>query len=737
MGLEDSKKREGYSAAIPFTKRAKIALGVSAILLLLGAFWLGRKGLSSLEGRIVRGAEISLLSDDPIEAKSQLERVWRWALKGSIKRKFDVLTLQLEAVESPSQGLRKYREYLESTDWKKNDLEQYTTLLLRAMSVAVKAQDWDYVRESVVEIEERFPKRLLDARLIALKAWVALQGNQSKEGYALIQSSLDINPFDKEALMLRSRFQANSASEVEKNQARFTLKKIAAESGVESLEALLLLIVGKDLLLYPEDWDFALRKLNSHPFESIHFSLQNTGLLRQLAAILVHHDLDLCIKYLERLVGKSDAVAQDWVRLAYALQRNGEIEEASGMIAQAESMKANPDLLLWLKGRQAYLMKDWELALRLLTEGANGSIANSFYETMIDFLNNESGGVPQEIRSKAASRLRRWTEAGLEEWILVRQRLWSWDESTHRSIIDECIEKAKVGNPIRIARFLLSMEEPSSALTIVDNRNIDDQLSYGVRFIAFLQLEQFEEARMLIESAEKIEDFTLELSKLQLAFEMNDDFAMERAWTACLTFSEAEGISGDGYLRMAKLAIEYDQALLAEAVFSRQFLKDEDKRGGTSTLWMEYLRIALKHGQTEKALKVAYFIDEGFPGNDEVTFKIAYLNLLLQRGILTAKDSIRELLANDPEHAPYNHGMAMALLRTELGGEAAEWIESLDTEVDSEYVTLMRIVEYAVLVETMKLDDAVAYRKKIDLDALLPEEAAFVLKYEKRLRERF
>lgn len=736
MGLEGSKKAEGYTVAIPFTKRAKIAFYISLALLLLGAVWLGRKGVASLQGKVVRGAEISLLSDKPLDAKEQLARTWRWALNAPTKRTFDELELKVLAIESPEKALVRYREYMESGEWSQERMNAYADLMLDTLSVAVKAQDWDYVATELANFETRFPERLNDSRVLALQAWQAIRKGSLKEGSALIQSALKINPYEVEALMLRSRFQVASASEIEKTQARATFKKIAAGSDVDSLEALLLLLVSKDMLLFPEDWEFALEALRSHPYESIHFSLQNADLLRQLTAVLVYKDVDLCIKYLDRLTAKPEAVAGDWVRLAYALQLNDAVERSAEVIAKVDSMGANPDLVLWLKGRQAYLLQDWETALNVLSEGSRGKMPQPFFESLVGFITDDDEEIPAGIRLQAARVLRGWTTADFDHWLLIRRELWARDEAARESILQECQEKAAAGNSIRMARFLLTLNEPAAALALIDEfsseRETDE--TFGLRFDALLKLDRFDEVAGLIEASEKVNAFVIELAKLQLAFEVRDDVAMERAWTASSEFSAAEGLAGDGYLRMARLAVAYNQPLLAEHAFDRQFSKDVDKRGGTLELWTQYFNIALNHAQTEKALKIAYFAVEEFPGSEEMRFQVAYLNLLLQRGVLTAKDSLKALIEKRPGKVAYQYGLALALLRTELGLEASLTIADFDAREDGTLSTLELIVEFACLVEQSRWEEATAMRKEIDLNAMLPEEAAFVLKYEKRMR---
>lgn len=739
MGLQQSQKKggyEGYSTAIPFTKRAKRTLVIASICLLIGGVWIGRKGLAWMETKTVRGAEISLLNDRPLEALDQLDRTWRWALRGT-KSKYDELSLTLSSIVSPKDALAGYKEYLDrgSKKWNEENVRRYQDLLLDSLNIAVKAQDWDYLKDTIKTFETYFPEMSNDSRLYAFQAWQKIHENEYGVAMELIKKSLDANPFETEALMLRSRFQANSASEIEKNQARTTLKKVARGSDVASLEATLLLLAGQDLLLYPGDWEFALKKLRFHPYESIHFSLQEPDFLRSLAAGLIYRDSELSEKYLGRLTATDAANAQDWVRYAYATQLNGKVEEAGALIAHVETLNANADLVLWLKGRQAYLEADWERSLELLVSGSKGALAQPFYEALMAFLDeSDNDTISQGVRLQAAKALQNWTAANLDQWLLIRQKLWAWDATSHAAIIAECQAKASLKDAVLIAQFLLSVDESEAALALLDDKAVDPAEAFTVRLSALLDLKRYEDAKVLIAGIKRVDAFTIALAELQLVFETNEKIEMGKAWGDCWSFAEDEGLAGDGFIRMAQLAVKYDQTLLAEKAFARQFSKDPDKRGGNREVWVAYFQIALQNAETEKALKVAYFANDTFPEDPEVSFQIAYLNLLLQRGVLNAKDSLNSLIDSDPENAKYNYGMALALLRTEQSAKAADLIEGFDALADGNYSPLELIVEYACLVETKKMLEAVDFRGKLDLDALLPEEAAFVLKYEKRMK---
>lgn len=701
-----------YELSQELTKKGWRNLSILILVTLVATAWISWKFLVWQNNRELEAAQIAWNEQEIERAIDFLASVDR---QKSNQARYDDLQLKLLLLTQPEQAL----DYLGKLRSEETIEETHRVALARlGLAAAIASEKPALVSQEIQWVTDQGLLSEGDPDLAIAQAWQSLYQNDADTLLAQIRNALRHHPLHEEALLLRSKIQSQSSDPIERIQALTTLRQIGKSTAPSSISANLSLL--NPQLNDPKSIDSleAGKRLINSPYFNFHYTLENPNILRSLIANSGQSDTSFGYALSKRLIQLQDANDSDRLKHCYFAQEKGDIENAREMLNR---ITLTPELAAqhsWITARQLAFEGRTEEATLAGIEGLDTDAKGQFAAFLLGLLES----LDEEQNRTGFQSILKTPELPLSYYLRAAAALWDSPRESQENLIAFCIEKATT-DPLPIALFFSQRQRPDLVTQCLATApdTLASQMGFSLYLDALLRLEQWTEARRVIDSSTILTSYDQAVAELLYAFAQNAPETINEAWAAARTLCAQRDTSVQAIAKIANIAFLNNRGDWAEQTF--QIVRE---RGELATLTVEslvrYAQLERRNGNTRHCLHLLQLALVQAPDRAALKREASYLQLLLGEDTLAAKDTLRKLLTEQEEDSEAELYLALALVKTGRSKQALERLLS-NAAPKPPFSPSSQVIRYVVFSANGKDAEAQTAFDRIKNERLLPEES--------------
>ncbi|MCH6258517.1 hypothetical protein MLD52_18290 [Puniceicoccaceae bacterium K14] len=721
--LSEEESNRGFGGAIAFDKTGMRVFLVLTLLAVAAVAWIGWNCYAWQERKQLKGSLIALSEGKVGLAFEKFEKVDSRAVSSS---RYLSLRIDLLSITDPSVAVQLI---LDEFDFSPQSNGVFSISQERTLNLGITHS----IRLELLEALNRFleiadnNKLNESTNVMVAKSWLAFREQESEKAISNLKEALRVNPYYREALLLRSQMQAASDNPLGRNSALVSLRDIANGKDALAMDAMLIMCIQSKKLLGREDAAWLIKQLANHPFFNHYYRLNDPSLLRVLVSQFFEFDPKFALALSTKLISLDNISAEDWAQRAVVALESEDIDLYEESIQNAKKLSANSEMLNALNARYLYLKGEHNLCIERCLEAVRSEesdvLKDYYFATLSKFV--EDSTISQQLKSQAVAELLSWNGASLKLWTQLRELAWFYWPDREEDIVKSIFANAIFEYRLELGSLLMKKGLFEESLRLLDQFEENPSLaSFEIRFNCLLELRRFDEANDLVKETQSLGHFQKAFASLKLAVKSEVGGVEERDLWGNMDMVVNDYGSQSNWAALGVYALASGKVERGQDYLRRWFelaVSNAKEKGETDAAKI-YLKRLLDIGDAPSAKGVMGLLLEWEPENFDLVFARSYLSLILEEKMLEAKDSMKMLFERDFENLAYRLGWAFAHLKTGQKERAME----LYKEIDSPDPNVYPLLQYVILAKNGEMEQAQAFLEFLDSVRLLPEEQALV-----------